>query len=119
MLISVLVILLGIIFFKNMILEKKLDSFGRLTNNLYMERDFEIYKALNENNIKNIKKNLDLNFMFHLTVIETDGIKNMLDIEDLDRVCEKYNAIKMQFKNEYERKYPSSIKDLNLLCKLK
>jgi hypothetical protein len=114
-----LIISLGFISFQKIILEKKLDNWGRLTNNLHLERDFEIYNAVNETSIEKIKNNLDLNFMFHLTAIETDGIKNVLDMQDIDRLCEKYNRINVQFKNEYEKKYPSSIKDLDLFCKLK
>jgi len=114
--ILILIMILGFIFFQNKILEKKLDSFGRLTNNLNLERDFEIYNALNQKNLSRIKKNLDLNLMFHLTAIETDGIKNILDIKNVNRLCEKYNTIKIQFRNEYIKKYPSSIKDLDLFC---
>ena len=118
-LIVILIIILGLKTFQNKILEKKLDSWGRLINNLNLERDFEIYAALKENNITRVGKNLELNFMFHLTAIETDEIVNVLYMKDADRLCEKYNTIKTQFKNEYEKKYPSSIKDLNLFCKLK
>ena len=118
-LIAVIIILLGFVFFQNMILEKKFENWARLTNNLNVERDFEIYNLLNQNNIKKIKENLDLNFMFHLTAIETDGIQNILDMKSIDRVCKKYNTIQVEFKTEYEKKYPSSIKDLELFCKKK
>jgi len=118
-LIAVIIILLGFVFFQNMILEKKFENWARLTNNLNVERDFEIYNLLNQNNIKKIKENLDLNFMFHLTAIETDGIQNVLDMKSIDRVCKKYNTIQVEFKTEYEKKYPSSIKDLELFCKKK
>ena len=118
-LIAVIIILLGFVFFQNMILEKKFENWARLTNNLNVERDFEIYNLLNQNNIKKIKENLDLNFMFHLTAIETDGIQNILDMKSIDRVCKKYNTIQVEFKTEYEKKYPSCIKDLELFCKKK
>jgi cellulose biosynthesis protein BcsQ len=118
-LILTLAIILSLVFFQNRVLVKKMDNLGRLTNNLYLERDFIIYEAFNENNLSKIKKNLNLNFMFHLTPIETDGIQNMLNIQSLDRICKKYNRIKTQFNNEYEKKYPSSIRDLNSFCNLK
>ena len=111
--------MLGFLFFQKKIVEKKFENWARLTNNLNLERDFEIYNALNQKNIKKIKKNLDLNFMFHLTAIETDGIEDVLAMQRIDRLCKKYNIIQVEFKTEYEKKYPSSIKDLNLFCRLK
>ena len=97
--------------------KKDLETWARQTNNLNLQRDFVIYKALVENNLTKIKKISDLNFMLHLAAIETGGIKNMLDIRDIDRICREYNSVKVQFKKEYEKKYPSFIKDLHLFCK--
>ena len=118
-LLCILLLLLGLVLFKNSVLEKKLDNIGRLTNNLNIERDLEIYKALTENNVAKIKENLELNFMFHIKPAETDGLKNMLEINNIKRLCTKYEFVQTNFKKEYGKKYPSFIKELNLVCNKK
>ena len=97
--------------------EADLNKWGKQNNSLNLERDFELYKALKDNNITTLKKNLDLNFMFHLSAIEKDGIVDMLDMQNINRLCQKYNLVEMQFKSEYKKLYPSSIKDLDSFCK--
>ena len=111
-----MIVFLGSSVFQNIILEKKLDNIGRLTNNLNIERDLEIYKALIENNMTKIKENLELNFMFHIKPIETDGFKNMLDKNSIKRLCVKYKFVKINFQKEYGKKYPSFIKEFNSIC---
>jgi len=114
--IFILLAVLGFLVFKNIVLEKKLDNTGRLVNNLNIERDFEIYQALTENNVAKIKENLELNFMFHIKPIETDGLKNMLEQNSIKRLCAKYEPIKTNFLKEYGKNYPSFIKEINTVC---
>lgn len=100
-------------------LEEDFDKWGKQNNSLNLERDFELYRALKENNTTILKNNLDLNFMFHLSGIEKDSIFSMLDMRHMDRLCQKYNFVKVQLKSEYRGIYPSSIEKLDLLCKEK
>lgn len=93
-----------------------MDSQGRLGNNLDIQRDFELYNALKENNMSLVRKNLELNFMFHLTSIETDGIEYMLDVERIKYICKHYRKNAESFNQEYKTKYPTSIDGLKKYC---
>ena len=96
---------------------KDLDTWARHNNTLNLERDFQIYSAIQEGNISRIKKNLELNFMFHLTASEQDGIRNVLDMSRINRICQLYDNINKDFKKNYIKKYPSVILDLETTCR--
>ena len=98
-------------------LNRDLNTYAKMTNLLNIERDFEIYKALQEKDLTKIKKNLDLNIMFHLKPIETDKAQNLLPHQDLNRLCKVYKNIAKNFQKDYKNKYPLIIKELSILCK--
>lgn len=97
-------------------LERDLNNWGQ-NNNLNLERDFQIYAAIQEKDMSKMKEDLELNLMFHLTAIEKYGIQNSLDIVRIERVCKKYLKINTSFKRDYENKYPSAIMELEKICK--
>lgn len=116
----IIVILIGVsgyFIFSSVYLSKYIDNIARMDNNLHVQRDFEIYAALKENNITKIEKNLALNFMFHLKPIEVDGTKYILGIKHTEHTCKAYKKVSQIFKEEYEKKYPKTIQDLDELCK--
>ena len=98
-------------------LQKELDNYAKTTNLLNIERDLEIFQALNENNITRLKNNIDVNFMFHLKPIETDNLESQISFKNSSRLCNIYNEISKRFKKNYQNKYPKSINELNSLCK--
>jgi len=110
-------IIIAVLIFKYILLDKEFDAYARLTNNLQVARNFEIYAALKENNITKIQNNLEINFMFQLKPIEFHGIKNVLLMKKIDHICNEYNKISIFFEKEYNNKYPSAIKDLKTFCK--
>ena len=97
--------------------KKDLDTWARQTNNLNIERDFRVYSAILKSDMSSIRDNLELNFMFHLTAIEKDGIYNALDMDKIARICKLYTAVKIEFNKNYINKYPSAIKDLDKACR--
>ena len=97
-------------------LSQDLNRYSKDTNLLNIERDFEIYYALQENNLTFLKNNLDINIMFHFKPIEIDGLKNQIIPENTDRVCSLYHKIEKHFKKEFVKKYPSAIIELDSLC---
>jgi hypothetical protein len=94
-----------------------LDNYAKASNLLNLERDFETYKALDEKNLTILKQDLDKNMMFHLKPIEKDGLKNQIILTNTSHLCKKYNEISDKFKNNYQKKYPKTIYELDLLCK--
>ncbi len=98
-------------------LNKDLQSYAISSNLLSLERDFELFKALDEHNLTVIKQNLEHNIMFHLTSIESVSLKNQTISINHTRLCKKYNEISNKFNRIYKNKYKKSINELNLLCK--
>ena len=97
-------------------LNEELNIYAQKTNTLNLERDFEIYQYLQDNNLNALEKNLQLNLMFHLEPIEEDGLKKHITVEQITRLCKIYNNIYMSFSKRYDYKYHSTIKTLNNLC---
>jgi len=104
-------------FYKGAIgLSLDLNQYSKDTNLLNIERDFEVYYALQENNLTFLKNNLDINIMFHFKPIEIDGLKNQIILKNTNRVCLLYHKIEKDFKKEYINRYPSAIIELDSLC---
>jgi hypothetical protein len=100
-------------------LNADLKSYAKTSNMLNLERDLELYKALDERNLTILKQNLEQNIMFHLMPINTHGIDKVLDVKQIDRLCKKYNLVKTSFKNEYSKKYSFALKELDVSCSTK
>ena len=96
--------------------EKEMNRLGQLNNVLNIQRDFEVYTAIKENNMSLVEENLELNFMFHLKPIEIDGIEYMLDVKKMKYLCKKYKKIAKIFNEEYDNKYPKSIDGFKEYC---
>jgi len=117
-LLFVCLILIFILFYKNKILEAELYASEKSSSFLILNRNLEIYKGIQEDNMTIIKDNLDLYLMLGLKPIEMHGIQNHLNIKTSKRLlCDKYKDIWNDFIKYNNPKYPSATKELERLCK--
>ena len=92
---------------------------GKLRNMEYsldLIRDFDLYQAIQENNISKIENNIKLNFMFHLSPLEINENNYLVDIQSNKNLCDKYNIVSNLIQKDYKDKYPIALKKLNKLC---
>ncbi len=103
-------------YFKSKALQKEFSRLTQMKHNVDLIRDFNLYKAFKENNLTEIDNNIKLNFMFHLKPIETDGIDKTINITNTYSLCLAYKEVSLEFKNEYQNKYPLAISEIDRIC---
>jgi hypothetical protein len=111
-------VIITILVYKNKILEARLYASETSTSFLILNRNLEVFKGVQDNNMTLIKNNLDLYLMFGLKPIEIHGIKKHLNVKKSKRLlCDKYKDVWNNFIKYNSLKYPRATAELIELCK--